>query len=304
METNIFIRKIKNILVDNKVDRYERNKKKGKLDTRRLYKKDTNLKVFKQKVVRSNKDYYVTLYLDCSISMEAHIKHKDYSFPIPRYYAMGLMVDELQETLSKIDGIKTRIIFYSSDILLFKDYSKGVKKTTGELLKVFKGRIGYYQTFLENNKIIHKNNKDKELLEYMKNPKDNDTVYLRSRLKKGRYIFNKKINPKKVDLVDRGIFEPCQTPIISLLKNLPPENYNEISFLLSDGDFNDRERGENYIQTIRNLIKGLRGDLYGIGVYDSSIIQYLGFKSSVAVYSMTDLYSLIVAKISGSIRKV
>ena len=69
MNNKTFTRKINNILTDNKVDRFVRGKKRGKLDTKGLHKTKTNLKVFKKKEERSNKEYYITLYLDFSISL-------------------------------------------------------------------------------------------------------------------------------------------------------------------------------------------------------------------------------------------
>ena len=62
--------KIKSILKDNKIKREIGNKESGSLDFKKLSKIATTGKIFKRKSLNSNKNYSVSLLVDCSGSME------------------------------------------------------------------------------------------------------------------------------------------------------------------------------------------------------------------------------------------
>lgn len=56
-------------MLDNKYDRFVKNRRTGKLDTKSLYKIETSNKLFKRRESRKNKHYAVSLVVDCSGSM-------------------------------------------------------------------------------------------------------------------------------------------------------------------------------------------------------------------------------------------
>ena len=64
-----FQKRLSSIMLDNKYDRFMKNRKTGKLDTNSLYKINHSNKLFKKREARKNKDYAVSLVVDCSGSM-------------------------------------------------------------------------------------------------------------------------------------------------------------------------------------------------------------------------------------------
>lgn len=60
---------LSSVMLDNKYDRFVKNRRTGKLDTRSLYKINTSSKLFKKREARKNKHYAVSLVVDCSGSM-------------------------------------------------------------------------------------------------------------------------------------------------------------------------------------------------------------------------------------------
>lgn len=69
MKDPVFQQLLASVILDNKYDRFVKNRKTGKLDTNSLYKINHSNKLFKKKEARKNKDYSVSLVVDCSGSM-------------------------------------------------------------------------------------------------------------------------------------------------------------------------------------------------------------------------------------------
>lgn len=70
MRESTFKSRLNSILKDNATERFIGNKKKGKINTKRLYKILDSGKIFKKKEERKGKDYSITLLLDASGSMQ------------------------------------------------------------------------------------------------------------------------------------------------------------------------------------------------------------------------------------------
>jgi len=293
MNSKTFTKKINNILTDNKIDRFVRGKKRGKLDTKSLHKIQTNLKVFKKKEERGNKEYYITLYLDLSLSMTNTVSYSKTNNVIPRMTAMGIMVDELQETLSKINGIKTRIIFYSTNCYLFKDYSQN---SVSVIDKIHASNYYRLKRHYIDDLTKPQNDFERKLFKNLPNNRTQEVGYITH---SENVIFGKKV--KKTKPI-QSYFESDMTFIGDCLAYLPPEHENEISFIFSDGDFNDKYSG-NYAKYLREKISRLKGKVFGVGMMSTDIIQYLGFSKSFIIYDMEDLYKMILHKISKNIAR-
>jgi len=69
MKDVAFQKLLASVILDNKYDRYVKNRKTGKLDTNSVYKINHSAKLFKKREARKNKDYSVSLVVDCSGSM-------------------------------------------------------------------------------------------------------------------------------------------------------------------------------------------------------------------------------------------
>jgi len=98
-------------MLDNKYDRFVKNKRTGKLDTRSLYKVDISSKLFKRREARQNKHYAISLVVDCSGSMlEEKIKMAAQS------------VQRISHHLSKI-GIPHNVIAFAGHVDELKNFS-------------------------------------------------------------------------------------------------------------------------------------------------------------------------------------
>lgn len=64
-----FKQALQSVMLDNKYDRFVKNRKSGKLDTKGLHRIETTSKLFKRREARKNKHYAVSLVVDCSGSM-------------------------------------------------------------------------------------------------------------------------------------------------------------------------------------------------------------------------------------------
>lgn len=64
-----FAKSLSSVMLDNKYDRFVKNRRSGKLDTRGLYRINTSARLFKRREERKNKHYAVSLVVDCSGSM-------------------------------------------------------------------------------------------------------------------------------------------------------------------------------------------------------------------------------------------
>lgn len=64
-----FAKALSSVILDNKYDRFVKNRRTGKLDTRGLYKIDISSRLFKRREARKNKHYAISLVVDCSGSM-------------------------------------------------------------------------------------------------------------------------------------------------------------------------------------------------------------------------------------------
>jgi cobalamin biosynthesis protein CobT len=69
MSEAAFKSKIVSILSDNRYDRFVSGRRSGKVDTKKLFRINYSDRVFKKQEARKNKDYAVSLLIDCSGSM-------------------------------------------------------------------------------------------------------------------------------------------------------------------------------------------------------------------------------------------
>jgi len=128
MENRVFEAKIKNVMTDNMYDRVIANKRKGKLDSNRLYKVATGAEtVFKQKQERKGKHYNVVLLIDQSGSMHCDWGRED---------KIDLCAD-LTSYIAKVldrNSVNIAIIGFNNEIREYKSFEKKIK-TQAEVRK-------------------------------------------------------------------------------------------------------------------------------------------------------------------------
>lgn len=131
-----FRKRLSSIMLDNKYDRFVKNRKTGKLDTKSFYKINTSSKLFKRREARQNKHYSVSLVVDTSGSMRGS-----------KEVVTRESTKKLSEHLSKI-GISHNVIAYSTYSYEVKPFSE--KRITAEELKRIQS-IGWVEDKLSSN---------------------------------------------------------------------------------------------------------------------------------------------------------
>jgi cobalamin biosynthesis protein CobT len=76
MNEATFNQRLNSVMKDNMFDRYVSNKRSGKLDPRKTFKIGYRDRIFKKKEERMNKNYSVSILVDCSGSMTDYNKHR------------------------------------------------------------------------------------------------------------------------------------------------------------------------------------------------------------------------------------
>jgi hypothetical protein len=108
-----FSKLFSSVMLDNKFDRFVKNRRTGKLDTKGLYKVDTSSRLFKKREARKNKNYAVSLVVDVSGSMRGE-----------KLNTASESAKKLSFHLSKI-GINHNVVVFASHVEEVKPF--GIK---------------------------------------------------------------------------------------------------------------------------------------------------------------------------------
>jgi len=145
-----FQKHLSSVILDNKYDRFVKNKKAGTLNTNSLYKISHSNKLFKKREARQNKSYSVSLVVDCSGSMSGD-----------KIKAAAWSAQKLSNSLAKI-GVNHNVVTFNLGAFEIKPYSTKPDKTleakiNGEVRK--ETRCFYY-----SNEPIVKNSKNGDMM--------------------------------------------------------------------------------------------------------------------------------------------
>lgn len=153
-----FSRLLSSVMLDNKYDRFVKNRRTGKLDTRSLYKIETSSKLFKRKEARKNKNYAVSLVVDCSGSMAGDGKIK----------MAGDSAQKLSEHLSKI-GIKHNIVTFATHVHEIKKFDTSTSKDIAEkIIGEVNHSVEYYPyLFWDENTRVKNQKNGSEMYKYL-----------------------------------------------------------------------------------------------------------------------------------------
>ena len=148
MQNSTLKQRINSVLKDNAIERYTTNKKKGKLDFRRVHKIALCSKIFKQKEERKGKDYSITLLLDRSGSMDKVEK------------IVGDIALDFQEIFTKVK-IPNSFYCFSDDTYKLKDFQENIKDVKKAYLKIYSsGTDDAYALHVVGNEITKKYKKN------------------------------------------------------------------------------------------------------------------------------------------------
>lgn len=120
MTPQVFKNKLNSVLKDNATERFSFNKKKGKLNNKRLYKIDLSQKIFKVKDERKGKDYSITFLLDNSGSMCGDLD------------TVMESTDKIAKVLDKLK-IDFSVYCFGSVVRLIKDFNEKYTENVSKL---------------------------------------------------------------------------------------------------------------------------------------------------------------------------
>lgn len=142
MRDAAFQKHLASVILDNKYDRFVKNRKSGKLDTNQLYKAGFSGKVFKRREARLHKDYAFTLLVDCSGSMIFEEK----------ITKAGEAAEKLSNHLAAL-GVPHNILLFHTGVIELKPFGAGKQKKIKEHVireskfdKQFSSRVYVFDT--------------------------------------------------------------------------------------------------------------------------------------------------------------
>lgn len=133
-----FQKLLSSVMLDNKYDRFVKNRKAGKLDTNSLYKINHSNKLFKKREARKNKHYSVSLLVDTSGSMAGE-----------KIEVAAKSAERLSWHLHKI-GIPHNIITFNAVAAEIKPYGIQYDKTVEQKIIEDVGENSYRIFYHEN----------------------------------------------------------------------------------------------------------------------------------------------------------
>lgn len=263
MINSAFLLKLKSIMLDNKYDRIVRNRKRGKLDDKSLFKVALNRNnVFKKKSERAGKEYNIVICVDQSGSMHSNNKMQTASE----------LAEFLVKTFEKVGNIKIGLVGFNAIISEYKSINKHLGREfmkSGSLKKkIFKDSNASYDPDNPDNRfepfwneiIYGYEGKDAYFVKPDKFNKDRWGGRQTSKYSLGHYN-------RDYDAIDFGYH---------ILK----DKKNPFLIVLSDGQpAGDSYRGWNNIDKmkdnkshIRSFVKKHKNiKTWGVGILDNSV---------------------------------
>lgn len=290
-------------MLDNKYDRFVKNRRTGKLDTRSLYKVSTSSKLFKKREARKNKDYAVSLVVDCSGSMGGD-----------KISMAAESAEKLSHHLARI-GIPHNVVGFHVEAREFKPFNAKEKPNLkNEIIGEVHGGENYAYYFWDQTRTI-KGEKGGNLWPF---------VGARYGSKSRKELWNEcKI---KADAAGKNIYDmfwltegPSYNSDAEALafarKLLLKQKGTKLMIFLSDGQpaplpsqlespiFRGHHQGELSVTTevTHTLRSGI--ELYSVGIMDSSVNKYYPPRRTGTISSLKQLYPHIIKLIKINLKR-
>lgn len=287
-----FQKALASVMLDNKYDRFVKNRKTGKLDTRGLYKINTSNKLFKKREARQNKHYAVSLVVDVSSSMS------------------GQKIEFAAEAASKLShhlgmiGIHHNVVVYGLG-------SFEAKPFTPKYDKKVKENVLWYAQMGNLQQVFDRRPESKVTNRITKNPMEKFVEFIDRRKSNHRERY--KFFNDQLDLTGRAMFSiyPFNgTSIGEAIKftrdALLKQKGKKLMIFLTDGD--PCPRGSWYespnfagyadsdFDPKHEIELSLRAGIeyYGIGIMDDSINHYSPPKRTASINNIKQLYPHIL----------
>jgi len=286
-----FQKNLASVMLDNKFDRFVKNRKTGKLDTKSLFKVNTSNKLFKRKEERKNKHYAITLLVDCSGSM-----HRD------KAEVASESAVKLSKHLQQMD-IPHNIVLFNVGILEAKPFNRKVDyKWLGSTIVAesnFRSKyfFQYELTELPNGRAVRK--------------------YITSSNEKGYKDILAELDKKKTKHIyeDAAGYNSDAEAIKSAKEMLLKQKGRKIMIVLSDGqpaplyDAYESPINKGTCSTDYDLKEQIRVtiksgiELYSVGILDDSVNRYYPHGRTAVISSLNQLYPHIIKLIKKNLKR-
>jgi cobalamin biosynthesis protein CobT len=294
MKDIAFQKMLASVMLDNKYDRFVKNRKTGRLDTNSLYKINHSAKLFKRREARKNKHYAVSLVVDCSGSMSgAKIK------------LAAKSAGKLSHHLSRI-GIPHNVVTFNAGVFEIKPFGpQEDKQLEQKVLDELGNKRRFF--FWDYNKQISNINGGSTLCKFIGLVQGEHKAYKREdelrdqgidtymysgpgyntdgeALKISRELLLKQVGTKVMIHLSDGRPVP-------LMDDLESPVYEGTS----QRDYNLKHEVD---VTVASGI-----ELYSIGIMDDGVLRYYPKKRTVVIDDTSELYENIIKLIKRNLKR-
>lgn len=295
MNEPTFSKLLTSVILDNKYDRHVKGKKSGKLDTRSLYKVNHSIKLFKRREERKNKDYVVSIVIDCSSSMGGS-----------KIRSAAHAAESLSKNFANM-GIMHSIVLFSSSPYEIRPFS------SERIKDVYKKCVGFMGGYVYFTKILPEHKQWKK--EYANGCRIKcigssiDTTFSQAVKKYG-------VDSKESWERSQGgtLYAPG---IATAIETIKKQKGKKIVITLSDGDTahvskdDDTElqgTGKKYgdFIDIKKMVNRAIKDgieVYSVCIEDDHANQYFPPRRTCSVYDIGQLYDHIVKMIKINLKR-
>lgn len=295
-----FAKALSSVMLDNKYDRFVKNRRTGKLDTKSLYKISTSPKLFKRREARKNKHYAVSLVVDCSGSMGGS-----------KIEMAAESARKISYHLSKMDIPHNVLIFHGTVEELKpmnSKYDEHIEtKILGETSQGSMASELHRHMFWFGNKTTPSTGKQKELLKFMATTQGGTNTYnFQNELKRNLIPFecsdacSYNTDAEALKIAREKILKQTGKKLIIHLSDGQPapaqwnmESPNHLGFSQEDFDLKK--------EVALTLASGV--ELYSIGIQSDEVNRFYPARRTCSINKLDQLYPHIIKLIRLNLRR-
>lgn len=308
-----FSKLLSSVMLDNRYDRYVKNRRTGKLNTRSLYKIDTSSRLFKRREARKNKDYAVSLVVDCSGSMSGN-----------KICMAAESAAKLSHHLSKI-AIPHNVVTFNVSAVEVKPFNTKetltleqdiVGETHGSGSRCNNGKLSSdTERFFFWEKKYKRTDSGKEVFPFLKmTTGSRETNDFYNKLEKecgargqsvhSNYLMfsgpNNNSDAEALAYARRLLLKQKGTKLMVFLSDgMPAPISSELESPIHKGRF----QGEFGVKLeVENTLRS-GVELYSIGIMDSSVTKYYPPRRTAAIKTLAQLYPHIIKLIKINLKR-
>lgn len=289
-----FQKHLASVILDNKFDRYVKNKKAGTLNTNSLYKIGHSNKLFKKREARKNKNYSVSLVVDCSGSMSGD-----------KIKTAAWAAQKLSDSLAKI-GVNHNVITFNLGVFEIKTFStKGDKSVGKNVINEMKDSRRFYYS----NDYVKPNAKTGEMMhKYLGFRRDSESAsdLIRSFPKEFQTSHHSEVGPgwnsdaEALKISRELLLKQTGTKIMIYLSDGQPAPFDrEYESPVYEGLNQYQHNLKHEVDT--TIISGI--ELYSIGIESKAVLDFYPKKRCRVINNTEELYPNIIELVKKNLKR-